>query len=73
MSHMSILERHIYTHTHTHIRTYTNVHTETVFYRMSMSSGIDGMAGMLPISHWANYPDIGITRPLLDVSRVSHS
>ena len=44
---------------------------ETVVYRMSKSSGVDGMGGMPPLSYWANYPDIGIARPLLACPRVS--
>lgn len=45
--------------------------TETMVYRLSKSSGIEGLAGMSPLSSWANYPDIGIARPFLDCSRVS--
>lgn len=44
---------------------------EMVVYRMSKGSGVEGLGGMVPLSYWVNYPDIGIARPLLDCSRVS--
>ena len=43
----------------------------TVVYRMSKSSGIDGLGGMSPLSSWANFSDVSIARPLLDCSKVN--
>jgi tRNA(Ile)-lysidine synthetase-like protein len=44
---------------------------ETAVYRLSKSSGLEGLGGMMPLSYWADYPDVGIARPFLDCSRQS--